>query len=191
MSHAEEMPVATPLPLEAEAQSRHLYPVSAMTGDYLRAAAGFVPSTALLATVPTGALATAILGGFAVIFGVFGLRTLYRQGTRIEVTDSELRALGPRRQVISWDTLDRLKLAYYSTRRDRRSGWMQLELGSGRTRVKLDSRIDGFDEVVRRAAAAARAHRVALSDATMANLEALGITPPYPSGSSPHREENS
>ena len=166
---------------DAGATSRHVYPASAMVGDYLRAAAGLVPSGVLFATVPIGAVAGALIGGFAAIFAVFGLRTALRHGTSIAMTDAHLLAHGARRCVIAWAELDRLKLAYYSTRRDRKSGWMQLELAAGRTRLKLDSRIDGFDRLVRRAAEAAAARDVPLSDATLANLEALGIGVPAPS----------
>ena len=57
---------------------------------------------------------------------------------------------------IEWDRLDRLKLSYFSTKRDRSDGWMQLTVGSagGRT-VKIDSSLDGFHDVVERAARAA------------------------------------
>jgi hypothetical protein len=158
--------------------SRHVYPMSAMAGDYARAAAGLVPSGLLLATVPVNTIAGVVLAGFAAIFGVFGARTALRHGTRIEMTDSELRAVGLWHQSIAWAGLDRMKLAYYSTRRDRHSGWMQLELGAGSARLRLDSRIEGFDAVVRRAAAVASARGIALNDATLANLEALGIKSP-------------
>ncbi|HVC57626.1 MAG TPA: hypothetical protein VND95_16870 [Stellaceae bacterium] len=162
-----------------EAQTtRHTYPAAAMTGDYLRAAAGLVPAMVLLATVPVGAVATTLLGGFAAIFAVFGVRTVLRHGTSLELTDTELRAQGFWSRTILWDELDRFRLAYYSTRRDRKSGWMQLELGTGGTRLSLDSRIDGFDRLVDRAAAAAAARGVALSDTTLANLEALGLRMP-------------
>jgi hypothetical protein len=68
-----------------------------------------------------------------------------------------------------------MKLAYYSTRRDRKSGWMQLQLGAGRARMSLDSRLDGFEQVARQAADIASERGLALSDATAANLQALGI----------------
>lgn len=173
MSRPDEMPLHEAL--TAESGSRHGYPTSAMAGDYVRAAAGLLPSAALLAAVPTGPAATVILGGFAAIFAVFGLRTVVRHGTSIELGEDGLRATGTRQQTIRWAELDRFKLSYYSTRRDRRSGWMQLELGAGRTRVQIDSRIAGFDEVVRRAVSAAEARGVPLSEATGANLDALGI----------------
>jgi hypothetical protein len=158
--------------------TRHIYPASAMAGDYFRAAAGFVPSGVLLATVPVSSVAAVILGSFAAIFAVFGIRTLARHGTRIETTQTELRAIGPRRRAILWTELDRMRLAYYSTRKDRHAGWMQLELGSGRMRVRLDSRIEGFDHVVRRAVIAASARGLPLNEATVANLEAMGVKVP-------------
>ena len=152
----------------------HAYPTSAMIGDYARTAAGLVPATAILATVPVGAIAGAVLGGFAALFAAFGIRTALRHGTRLEMNDSELRALGPLGATIAWKDLDRLKLAYYSTRRDGRAGWMQLELGARRARLRLDSRIEGFAEVVERSAAVAASRGLTLSPATMTNLQALG-----------------
>ena len=158
--------------------TRHAYPASAMVGDYLRAAAGLVPVGVLFATIPVGAVAAGILGGFAAIFGAFGLRTALRHATSLEMTDTALTATGLWHTTIPWDDLDRMRLAYYSTRRDRRSGWMQLELGAGGSRVRLDSRIEGFDQVVRHAAAVAAARGLALNEATFSNLEALGIRLP-------------
>ena len=158
--------------------TRHAYPAAAMAGDYLRAAAGLVPAGILLVSAPVSEVGAAVLGGFAALFAVFGLRTALRHGTSLEMTETELRASGARRTVIPWSELDRIKLAYYSTRRDRRAGWMQLDLRAGGVRLRLDSRIDGFDEVVRRAAAAAAARGLPLSDATIANLRVLGADVP-------------
>ncbi len=160
--------------------TRHIYPASAMVGDYLRAAAGLLPTGAVIVAEPVGTVAATVLGGFAAIFAVFGLRTVLRHGTSLEMTDAELRAHGAWRRTIAWAELDRMKLAYYSTRRDRKSGWMQLELGAGGARVRLDSRIAGFDRLVRRAAAVAAARGIALNEATVANLAALGIDLPEP-----------
>ena len=154
------------------------YPASAMLGDYLRAAAGLVPATLILATVSVGGVAAVVLGGLASVFGVFAIRTALRHGTKLEVTETGVRALGLTRTAITWAALDRMKLAFYSTRRDRKSGWMQLQLGAGRARLSLDSRLDGFDRLVRHAAMAAAARNLALSDATAANLHALGIRVP-------------
>jgi hypothetical protein len=146
-----------------------------MCGDYVRAAAGFVPTAAILATMPMGMVAAAVLSGFATLFAVFGVRTILRHGTRFEMTESALRASGLHRTSIAWGALDRMTLAYYSTRRDRRDGWMQLELRSGSQKVRLDSRIEGFTELVDKSARAARSRGLALNAPTLANLAALGV----------------
>jgi hypothetical protein len=160
--------------------TRHTYPVAAMVGDYLRAAAGLVPTGVVFATEPVGTVAATVLGSFAAVFGIFGLRTVLRHGTTLEMTDIELRAHGAWRCTIAWAELDRMKLTYYSTSRDRRNGWMQLELSAGGARVRLDSRIAGFDQLVLRAAEVAATRGVALNEATLANLQALGIRLPEP-----------
>ncbi|HMD65767.1 MAG TPA: hypothetical protein VKG22_03855 [Stellaceae bacterium] len=157
------------------AMSCYVYPTSAMLGDYLRAAAGFVPTAAILATLPVGTVAESVLSSFAAVFAVFGIRTVLRHGTRFEMTESALSASGLRRTSILWKELDRMNLAYYSTRRDRRDGWMQLDLRSGRSSVRLDSRIEGFAELVERAARAAETRRLPLNSTTLANLAAFGV----------------
>ena len=119
-----------------------------------------------------------VLSGFAAIFGAFAVRTALRHGTSLEVSHLELRANGLRAATIPWHELDRVKLAYYSTRRDRKSGWMQLELGAGRAHLALDSRLDGFEQLVRHAATVAGERDLELSEATAANLQALGIRVP-------------
>jgi hypothetical protein len=154
----------------------YAYPASAMYGDYVRAAAGFVPTATILAAMPVGTVAATALMGFVALFAVFGLRTILRHGTRFEVTESALRASGLRRTSIAWGELDRMTLAYYSTRRDRRDGWMQLELRSGWTKVRLDSQIEGFAELVDKSARAATSRGLTFSVATLANLAAIGVS---------------
>jgi hypothetical protein len=158
--------------------ARFSYPTSAMVGDYLRAAAGLAPTVMILSTVSVGSVAGLVLGGFAAIFGAFAIRTALRHATGLEVSEAELRVTGLRPATLPWRELDRMKLAYYSTRRDRKSGWMQLELKAGGARLSIDSRLDGFDRLVRQAATAASQRDVELSEATAANLQALGIRLP-------------
>jgi hypothetical protein len=153
----------------------HCYPTSAMLGDYLRAAAGFVPATAILAAVPVDPAAGAVLGGFAALFALFGIRTMLRHGTRFEMSDSALRATGLLKASIVWEKLDRMRLSYYSTRRDRHNGWMQLELRSGWSSIHLDSRIEGFGQLLEKSARAAERRGLPLDVATLANLAVLGV----------------
>jgi hypothetical protein len=149
-----------------------------MISDYMRAIAGFVPATTILAISPVGPVAGGILGAFAVLFALFGLRTALRHATKIEATEIGLSASGPLSVTMRWTDLERIKLAYYSTRRDRRDGWMQLELRACGRSIRLDSRIEGFTQLAERAALAATAAGVELSAATATNLDALGIRTP-------------
>jgi hypothetical protein len=158
--------------------TRHAYPGSAMLADYLRAAAGFVPTSTILATVRVSVAAGAILAGIAALFLLFGIRTALRHRTIIEASDTAIRASGPFAASFAWSELDRLKLAYYSARRDRRDGWLQLELGAGRSVLRLDSRIDGFAALVERASRAAAARGLPFDAATTANLTALARNAP-------------
>ncbi len=157
--------------------TRHVYPTSALFGDYLRAATGFVPPIAILAIVPFGIVGWTMLGGFAALFAVFGIRTALRHCTCIEVTELAVRASGLVQASISWSELDLMKLAYYSTRRDGHGGWMQLKLRAGWAALRVDSRIEGFSELVSASAEAAEMRGLSLDPATSVNLQALGIEP--------------
>jgi hypothetical protein len=155
--------------------SRHGYPPAALAGDYARAAAGFAIAMIPLALLPLSRTVAAVFAGLAVLFLIFGGRTLLRHLGPIEMNDAEIRATGPFPVRLEWAMLDDMRLAYYATRRDGSSGWMQLALRAGRHRLRLDSRIEGFAAIVARAVAAARHRRLPLSSATSTNLAALGV----------------
>ena len=157
---------------------RLAYPGSALLGDYLRAAAGLAPTMAILATVRVSVTTAAVLAGALALFLCFGIRTALRHATRVELSEAVLRASGPLARSIVWSELDGIKLAYYSIRRDRGGGWMQLEVRAGRSVLRLDSRIEGFASLVERAARAAAARGLSLDASTAANLRSLGIGAP-------------
>jgi hypothetical protein len=151
------------------------YPVRELAGDYLRAGAGLAATMGPLLFVPASPVMMWLLGGLAALFLAFGARTALRQMTVVRVDDAGITAIGPVGATIAWNDLGRLALAYYSTRRDRTRGWMQLSLkGAGRG-VRVDSTIDGFRDIALAAARAAERKGLALSPATTGNLAALGI----------------
>jgi hypothetical protein len=99
-----------------------------------------------------------------------------RHRTRYLGADT-LCADGPAGTLAEWTRLDRMKLSYFSTKRDRSDGWMQLSIGStGGRAVKVDSSLDGFHDIVERAAHAAEAGDIELSETTRANLRSMGIS---------------
>ena len=155
--------------------TRYAYPSSALAGDYLRAISGLLPTVAVLAIAPVGIVSGMMLGALATLFAVFAIRTALRHYTSIELTEIALRASGLLQASIRWNELDRMKLAYYSTRRDGRGGWMQLELRAGWSTLRIDSRIEGFSELVSASTAAAETRGLSLDPATSVNLQALGV----------------
>jgi hypothetical protein len=153
------------------------YPRPTLWADYMRATTGVVLCGAPLLLLDVNRwLAVILFGGF-LLFALFLVRTALRHHTRYVLAPDTLCADGPAGTLVEWSRLDRMKLSYFSTKRDRTGGWMQLTVGSaGGRQVKIDSSLDGFHDIVERAAGAAQAADLPLSDATRANLKAMGIS---------------
>ncbi|MBL6653961.1 MAG: hypothetical protein ISP49_20365 [Reyranella sp.] len=153
------------------------YPRPILMADYMRAMAGVLLCGAPLLLLEVNRWLALILGLGFLLFAVFLARTALRHHTRYVLGPDTLCADGPAGTLVEWNRLDRLKLSYFSTKRDRSGGWMQLAVGSvgGRT-VKVDSSLDGFHDVVERAARAAETSGLPLSEATRANLKARGLS---------------
>jgi hypothetical protein len=150
------------------------YPWRAMLPDYVRAVLGILCTMTPLILMDLSIVVVAVLVFVAMIFVLFAAQAVLRHATRILVSEREIRArpLGGR---IAWDSLTRLKLAYFSLRRDGRGGWMELKMQSGRRTLRIDSRLNGFTEVARQAAAAARHACLDLDTPTLSNLATLDI----------------
>jgi len=158
--------------------SVHRYSLQNLLPDYLRGGAGLVIGAGGWLLAPGMLHVVVIFGGLTVLFLLFTMRTVARQCTRIEMTDDAIVSDGTRRLTLHWNALDRVKLRYYSTRRNRSGGWMTMKLASGRTTISLDSNIDGFDAIAARTARAIIDSRAATDDVTLANLAALGLPTP-------------
>ena len=158
-------------------ESRHRYPARAVLLDYFYAGLGLLFTLGPLAgTAPTGPAAW-VLGGLAALFAAYGARTALRHRTCLRVNEEGLVVEGLMRRHLPWDRLTRCTLGYYATRRNRERGWMQLTLKVGRRNLRIDSQIEGFERIVRRAALAATARGLAFDHTTQENLRALGIVP--------------
>ena len=151
------------------------YPTRALAGDYARAGIGLLVTLGPLLFVPASPVMMVILGGLAALFFAFGARTALRQWTVVRMDDAGIAADGLLRAQIAWSELEGLALAYYSTRRDRTRGWMQVTMKGRGSRLRIDSTIDGFSDIVRTATRHAEQRGLGLSPATMGNLAAMGI----------------
>lgn len=158
------------------------YPPSAILGDYLRAATGLAVGIGVLATVAISTVILIVFGGLTVIFLLFGLRTLQRHLTEITLNQDGIFRSDLYSQTLRWQDLQQLRLRYFGTHRQHRNGsggFMQLSLkGKGR-RMKIESDLEGFEDVTRLAAAAARTNGVSLDPASAGNLLAMGIDPDF------------
>ncbi len=156
------------------------YPPSALYADYLRALGGLLlTGIPLVAVQPLAAIRWILIGLFA-LFLVFGIRTLIRQFSIIELTPAYLAARGPLERRVSWQDLRGVKLRYYSTRRKRGQGWMQLKLWTGDASITIDSSMDGFQEVAEYTAGAMRARGLDTDATTINNFAGLGLSAAAP-----------
>lgn len=174
---------ATSTGSDARHMSRiHRYPMRTLLADYGRGAVGAGISGAFWALSPVATYSMVLFGGLTGLFLLFLLRTAMRQRLRIASDGAGIAVAGSSRR-LAWSDLDELRLHYYAVRRNKGNGWMALTLGAGGQRLKFDSTLDGFEEIVAQAFAAARANDVGLSETTRANLAALGHVAPEPVGS--------
>lgn len=151
------------------------YPFSALAADYLKAGAGLVLTAVPLAFAEPGPAAAVMLWALVILFAVLALRTVRRQRTRYTLTAD---GLGDGGATVAFRDLSDLKLRHFSVpRADRGSGWMELRLSAPGGRIRMESGLDGFQEIARKARDAARDRGIALDEPTRANLRALGLDP--------------
>ena len=175
--------------------SAHRYGPASLRGDWLRAGSGAVVSAAVLALVHDNLPVAAALAGTTALFALFAARVWMRGRTLIEMTEDGIAASSrglagtPRtgRARVAWRELRHMRLRYFSTKRDRSAGWMELSLKGGGGRLTLDSTVDGFHDIVRRAVAAAATNGLRLNAVTLRNIGALGIGREWPQALMPPR----
>jgi hypothetical protein len=151
------------------------YPRPVLLADYGRASAG-LPFLAAVLFLPLHWILAVLFGAIAALLLGFGLRTFLRQRSRIALTETSIALEGPLPRRIEWADLAEFRLRYFSMRRDRKQGWMELQLRGPGTKLAIESQIEGFETIVERAARAAGG--LDLDEASLVNLAALGIAPP-------------
>ncbi len=158
-------------------ETEHKYPLSYLLGDYASAAFGVAIMILLFTLASFHYLVLLFMLALTAVFLIFGARTYIRHNTVIKVDDVGVRAVGLLPKQMPWAEISELDLRYFSTRRDRRRGWMQLRLKSGKKVLRIESQIDDFESVARRAYDKCAAEGAAMNVATMANLKSMGIGP--------------
>lgn len=152
------------------------YPASTIVRDYLLGGVGLALFLLPLLAFDLPDVTAYICSLVSVLF-IFHLgQTVIRHRTCIEMDDRVIRNRGNQRSV-AWSEMTTVALKYFSVRRDRDAGWLELRLGSEKQSIHLDSRIEGFNAIAEQAARVADQNRLALDNATVSNFDALGIQP--------------
>ena len=152
----------------------HHYPAKALIGDYVRGLTGVLVTGGLLGFATIITVVQYLFAVAALLFAGYLFRTWQRHRTSVTLDDTGIIAKGPFGTAIRWPDISDVRLRYFSTRRDRKSGWFQLNIRSAAGRISIDSALSDFDEVLASCAAAARNNRLELSDVTCANFAAAG-----------------
>ena len=149
------------------------YPTAYYVSGYVRAVSGLSFTLLPVLLLSPSSVIVYILLFMAGLFLLYGARILYRQVTLLEVTDTGVRIVGPFGWTIKWEKLGGFQLGYYSTRRDRERGWMQLTLTGEGVRLTVDSALEDFGEFVAHSLKAANNKGLSLTPVTRRNLQML------------------
>lgn len=150
--------------------TRLYYPLARLWPDYLRAGGGLAICLGLLLFAAPQSVIFALLVGLSLLFTWLGAATVWRQQIEIELDASGVVRRGWGRTVaLPWSTVKAASLRYYSTRRDRSAGWLQLVIEAEGGTLRVDSNLIGFPSLVERAFAAAERNGVAISEMSRLN----------------------
>ncbi|WP_422369339.1 hypothetical protein [Pelagibius sp.] len=155
------------------------YPPKVLTGDYLRSGAGLVVGLGVLSAVPPSLPILIIFGGIALLFGIFGIRTLHRHKLEVVLDEGEIACRGLTTRVLPWAALELVKLRYFGTRRGKRSvlggSFMELTLKGAGVTLKFESSLEDFEKLAEVSARASNRKGLELDPATASNLIELGV----------------
>jgi len=160
--------------------TEHRYDRGSIIKDYVMGGIGFAIMALPIVSTDLGTVMLTIFGGLALLFGVYLFRTWARSTTVYLVDATGIRSEGPQNKALPWEDIREMEIRYFSTRRDRNGGWMQLTLGDGSRggakRLSIESTLENFSELALKAGEAAERNGLELSETTRDNLTALATT---------------
>lgn len=154
------------------------YPPNALVKDYFGAVIGLTVFGVPALFVPLSSVMVLLLGGLGLLFAAFAIRTMARQSSRLLIDQNDIRITGPVGRRIAWDDLRGVRLRFYSTWRDRTSGWMQLGVKGKGTTISIDQSIEGFSEVAEIVFGMGVRGGASIDATTLQNARSLGINLP-------------
>lgn len=161
------------------AEGRFHYPLGKLVPDYLRAGVGFgltmVPMPHAIGGHPVVLL---IVLGLAGLFGSFGFTTFLRQKSTVCTSEDGLWIEGLWSKSIRWDEVREIDLRYFSTRKDKQKGWLQLKIIGPAGKIRVDSNLNDFDEFLRWVVTAITRHDLAVTPIGRENFASVGQSLP-------------
>lgn len=160
----------------------HSYPLTSLYGDYLRTLIGLVFLGVPFYFSLGNLFMTIVFGSLTLLFVIFGVRTGIRHVITIETSQQGIASVGPLGKRIAWSNIAKIDLKYFSTSRDKKSkdGWMQMKICDASRCLKMESNLEGFEQIVSQAATAAFRNGAEMSETTVENLTAMGVTVDLP-----------
>ena len=159
----------------------HSYPLTTLYGDYVRAFIGVVFMGTPLYFAFGNTFMMVVLGSLTLLFLLFGIRTGLRHFTVIKTSAEGIASIGPLGRRLAWDDITKVDLKYFSTSREKKSeGWMQLKICNAGGCLKMESSLQGFEQIASQAANAAFHNGAEMNETTLENFTAMGVTVDLP-----------
>ena len=154
---------------------RYRYSLSSLRGDYVRAGLGMLFTGLMLIGAISIPVMFFIIATIFLLFVGFGFQTWLRHMTMVCIESDGINIYGIRRRKIFWENLNGTKLRFFSTKRDRDSGWMELTLLTSSGKFKIDSSIDGFNEIAESVAKNLDHRNIKIDATSVENFNAIGV----------------
>jgi len=151
------------------------YSTKSLNADILRAIIGFALCICPVILIVAEPLINGILIASSLLFLVFGIKTWLRRSVRVNCKETEIIISGPISRSLEWNELRGLKLSYFSTRRNKKDGWMQLKLEGKSRKITIESNLEKFEEICARAYQAASDNNIPITKTSERNFAELGI----------------
>ncbi len=142
--------------------------------DGLRCAVGLAATIGPLAFLDVVWPLALFLIALGLVFSAFAIRLALQYQASIEISEQGIASRGLVDRRVAWSDLRSLKLAHYAPPKRPSEGWYQLTIKGQNGALKIESTIEDFDEIVRKAAAAAYAAGLVFDPATSENLRGIG-----------------
>ena len=153
------------------------YPMNALRGDYLRGAIGLFVTVGLLVAATKITIFQYIFAAGALLFLGFFLRTAQRHLTTFSFSNDTFQANGPLGKNISLPAVIDIRLRYFSTRKDRtgEGGWFELTIRDPKSKISVDSTINGFEQIMQRCVNTIHQNKLTPSETTIENFSSAGF----------------